>query len=227
MKLNKHERCIIDTESWRKERPPKKGDVQWVEGRSAMELAKYITSNLPNVPAKIESAISGIVPCHACFDWDAERVTHLPGKGEGRNHDAVLWNDEVVVTIEAKVDEALGDLIGEELQTASVNKLQRISALLQYLFKEGFTDYKMLRYQLLTAAVGTILEAQGIKGCHTAVFLVVVFKTEKADRKKLLLNHQDIEAFLKATNAYEENSVYVIPNNTDIKLYFKEIVIEA
>ena len=80
------------------------------------------------MPVEIESALSTVVSVDAAFDWDAEYVTKLPGKGEGRNHDAVLYNE-------------------------------------------------------------------------------------------------DIDAFLEATNAYEENGLKVIPNKTNIKLYFKKIVI--
>ena len=226
MLLKKHPKDIVDHNSWRRECPPKKGDMQWVDGRSAKELAKYMTKNLPSVPAEIENAIKTIVPAKAEFEWDAEYVTKLPGTGEGRNHDAILFIDKnIVITIEAKADESLGNLIDEEIENASVNKLYRISSLLGYIFKGGFKNYKKLRYQLLTASVGTILEAQK-KNCKTAVLIVLVFKSNgKVTEEKVTANHKDVVAFLNATNAYVENGLFVIPNNTDIKLYFKEIVI--
>lgn len=97
--------------------------------------------------------------------------------------------------------------------------------MLGYIFKGGFKNYKKLRYQLLTASVGTILEAQK-KNCKTAVLIVLVFKSNgKVTEEKVTANHKDVVAFLNATNAYVENGLFVIPNNTDIKLYFKEIVI--
>ena len=225
MLLKKHPKNIIDDESWYKACPPKKGEKQWADGRSAKELAKYITKQLPFVPVEIENAVGSIVSANAEFDWDAEYVTNLPGIGEGRNHDAILFNKDIVITIEAKADETLGDLIEEEIKAASVNKLHRISSLLGYIFKGGFKDYKNLRYQLLTASVGTILEAQN-KNCRTAVLIVLVFKSNgKVTEEKITANHKDVEAFLNATKAYEENGLYVIPNTTDIKLYFKEIVL--
>jgi hypothetical protein len=225
MQLNKHPDGITDHTSWKQLRPPKKGDHHWRDGRSAKEFAKYMTAAFPAVPTEIENALKTILPLHTSFDWDAEYVTALPGTGEGRNHDGILYNDDLVITIEAKADETLGNLIEEEMQNASVNKLYRISKLLGCLFKEGFKNYRNLRYQLLTASVGTIMEAKR-KNINTAVMLVLVFKTNgDVTEEKLVSNHNDIANFLEATNAYDENGFKVIPNNTGIKLYFKEIVI--
>jgi hypothetical protein len=230
MILKKHAKDIVDVESWKRHCPPKKGDIQWREGRSAKELAKYITKALPAVPVEIETALKAIVPQDASFDWDAEYVTALPGKGEGRNHDGILYNNDIVVTIEAKADETLGNLIEEEMNNASVNKLYRISKMLGYLFDGGFKKYSKLRYQLLTASVGTIIEAErrkaDCKELNTAVLFVLVFKTNgDISEEKLISNHKDIENFLEATNAYDEDGFKVIPNNTGIKLYFKEIIL--
>ncbi len=230
MKLKTHSEGIVDVESWKQHRPPKKVNLQWRDGRSAKELAKYITKSLPFVPAEIETALKTIVPVDAGFEWDAEYVTDLPGKGEVRNHDGIMYNDDIVVTIEAKADETLGKLIEEEMNNASVNKLYRISKMLDYLFDGGFKQYHNLRYQLLTASVGTIIEAERRKDKHeesgVAVLLVLVFKTNgDITDKKMISNHNDIENFLEATKAYDENGFKVIPNNTNIKLYFKEIVL--
>ena len=72
MKLNKHLNGIYDVESWFKISPPKKGAKQWADGRSAKELAKYMTANLPIVPKEIEDALKGVGSTDAIFDWDAE-----------------------------------------------------------------------------------------------------------------------------------------------------------
>ena len=69
------------------------------------------------------------------------------------------------------------------------------------------------------------VEAQN-KKCKTAALIVLVFKSKgKVTEEKVAANHKDVEAFLNATKADKENGLYVIPNNTNIKLYFKEIVI--
>ena len=224
MTLKPHKHGIVTVESWKQLRPPKKGDIQWRDGRSAKELAKYITGSFPAVPTEIEQALAALIPSDASFDWDAEYVTPLPGTGEGRNHDAIFHNDQLLVTIEAKVDETLGNRVGEELQNASVNKLQRVGALLGMLFREGFKGYQDLRYQLLTAATGTLIEAERLH-LHTAVMIVLVFKNSDASQEKLDANHRDVADFLTATGAYDEAGFKVIPNHTDVKLYFKEIVV--
>lgn len=225
MKLNAHSCGIVDCDTWFEKRPPKKGDKQWKEGRSAFELAKFITDALPSVPREIETALSRLVADDTTFDWDAEYVTALPASREGRNHDAILFNDDIVVTIEAKADETLGNLIEEEISNASVNKLNRISSLLSIIFKNSFNGYHGLRYQLLTAAAGTVLEAEK-RGVDSAVMLVLVFKTNgTVSEKNLASNHKDIESFLDATGAHKENDLWIIPNNSRKTLYFKEIVI--
>ena len=225
MKFREHSKCIVNVESWKQVKPPKKGDLQWRDGRSAKELAKYMTNAFPIIPAEIENILQNFVSVNATFDWDAEYVTLLPKKGEGRNHDAILYNDDILVTVEAKADETLGKLIGEEMQKASINKLSRISMLLEYLFEDGFNQYHNLRYQLLTAAVGTILEAKR-KNIDTAVMLVLVFKTNgDITEEKIASNHKDIENFFAATNAIDENGLKVIPNKANKNLYYKEIIL--
>ena len=227
MKLKKHPKNIVDVDSWFKACPPKKGEKQWADNRSAKELAKYMTKEFPFVPKEIEKSISLFADKDFEFDWDAEYVTALPGVGEGRNHDAVLFGENIVITIEAKADETLGRLIEEELKQASDNKLFRINQLLDHLYIHS-CDYQKLRYQLLTASVGTILEAKK-RECATAVLLVAVFKKNgHVSKEKLVANDEDIKAFLNATQAHlveGENGLYKIPNKTNIALYFKKIVI--
>lgn len=226
MKLNEHKDKIVDCKTWQIHRPPKKPNIQWKDGRSAKELARYITKTLPNVPMEIEKVLKTFVDDDAVFHWDAEYVTKLPGSGEGRNHDAIIYNDDIVVCIEAKADETLGNLIGEEIKGASVNKLSRICSLLKLLFKDGFKNYDKLRYQLLTASAGTIIEAQE-RGVDNAILLVIVFKSENhTTKEKLESNNIDIQNFLKETNAVDYKNLKMIPNNTGINLYFAKIEIE-
>ena len=226
MKLNPHEKNIIDCDSWKAIKPPKKPDIQWKDGRSAKELARYITSTLPNMPLEMENILKEFVGQDAAFDWDAEYVTQLPGSGEGRNHDAIFCNEDIVVCVEAKADETLGNLISEEMKETSVNKLGRIVSLLKLIFKDGFKHYGSLRYQLLTASAGTIIEAQN-RGKKNAILLVIVFKSEKhTTAEKVESNARDIQNFLEAVNAIDYKNLKKIPNNTDINLYFGKIEID-
>ena len=43
----------ITLDDWFRAFPPTGGSKQWKDGRSAKELARYITSALPNVPSEI------------------------------------------------------------------------------------------------------------------------------------------------------------------------------
>lgn len=224
MKLNKNSNGINSVETWKQIRPPKK-EIQCKEGRSAMELARYITSALPDVPAEIEDLLSDFTDKNACFDWDAEYVTVLPGKGEGRNHDAVIYNDDVFAGIEAKADEEFGRLIGEEMICATENKINRIHSLHKLIFNGNIESHANLRYQLLTATAGTLIEAQR-RGISTAVVIVLVFKSAlHTEEMKLLSNSLDVYEFLESARAISYGNYWKIPTNTDINLYFKKIEI--
>ena len=83
-------------------------------------------------------------------------------------------------------------------------------------------SYNLVEYE----ALGGLFVLKNSEYSDIAVLLVLVFKTNgNVTEEKLFKNHTDIEQFFEATNAYEENGLMVIPNNTDVKLLFKEIVI--
>ena len=51
---------LSTVELWKKKAPPMGGDKQWKDGRSAKELAKYMTSDYPNLPSELEEILSNI-----------------------------------------------------------------------------------------------------------------------------------------------------------------------
>ena len=55
--------------------PPMGGDKQWVDGRSAKELAKYMTKSLPTIPGEIAACLDYFVEEKDMFEWNAEYVT--------------------------------------------------------------------------------------------------------------------------------------------------------
>src|SRR4029453_917514 len=107
-----------------------------------------------------------------------EHVTSLPEAGEGRNHDLLLEGEadagRVVIAVEAKADEKFGPRIGKHWAQKREERAapggppsrapERIEALLAFLAGPAATPLQDpwlgIRYQLLTAAVGTLLEAQ-------------------------------------------------------------------
>ena len=66
MKL--HDNGIATLNDWFRFSPPMGGEKQWKDGRSAKELARYITSALPNVPAEIEKKLSHFVSSDSAFE---------------------------------------------------------------------------------------------------------------------------------------------------------------
>ena len=188
---------ITNVETWEIKAPPMGKGRQWVDGRSAKELARYMTKNYPQLPTEIESILKEFVRDDSEFDWAAEYVTRFEpfglGRGEGRNHDAFLYNDELVIGIEGKADEPLGSqLIGEALKDATPNKAQRINGMIQMLFGDAPEAHKDIRYQLVTAATATLLEATK-KNVKKALLLVIVFNSSKCSEEKLERNNKDID----------------------------------
>lgn len=225
---------IRDIDTWKAYAPPMGKDKQWVDGRSAKELARYMTKNYPVMPVEIENTLFSLGCVGTEFDWAAEYVTKFEpfglGRGEGRNHDAFLYNDEIVVGIEGKADEALGSqLIGQALKDAGLNKIQRIRGMIQMLFGGEPNGYSHLRYQLITATSATLLEATK-RNVKKALLLVIVFKkTGCYSEKKLARNNLDIDSFLKAISAKKVGDYYIIKTpygkETGIQLFFKKIEI--
>lgn len=215
MKLNKNmvTREINSLDSWLALAPPMGGQNQWKDGRSAKELARYITGSLPHMPKEIEQLLSNFSAPDAAFDWSAEYVTKFSecgyGRGMGRNHDAVIYNGEVFMGIEAKADEPFGDkTIKDEMKNASDNKMLRIRKLVELVFGDKPENHLDLRYQLLTACGGVLLEAKERK-IKNAVLLVLVFLKAGTDadgntyytEDNRQRNHHDWQSFLKQTNA--------------------------
>jgi hypothetical protein len=212
-----------------------RGKDQWAEGRSALELARYMTAHLPRVPYEIERALSTLTRCNAEFDWCGEHVTdfavHQLGTGNGRNHDAIMWNEDVFVGIEGKADEALGNkYVADEYRSGGDNKKKRVAGLCDMLWGDVPEDHADIRYQLLTASGAILLEAAK-HNVSKALFLVVVFKQlDKYQQDKLDANNRDIETFLRSTHAERENNLYRLSTEygakNGITLYFKKIEID-
>ena len=235
-----NEEEIRDEESWRRLAPPKRGELQWRIGRSARELAVYLTGALPGAPAEIVQCLGDAgVDTDRDFHWRAEYVTDFAGyglgKGEGRNHDAVLWNSDVFVGIEAKADEELGPILSEAVSGASENKLRRVEALRRMIFDNGVCP-PGIRYQLLTALGGVLLEADS-RGAGKAVLLILTFlKPGKDDdrgrpyysERKAGATKRDIADFLELLRWDERTGRVTTPFGRERKIetYIRHITVE-
>ena len=183
----------------------------WKSGRSAMELARaWFASSTPTTPKEVE-ALLATHPHTAGMTFSEgypERVTKLPQRGEGRNHDLMLKgqvnNVAAVVCVEAKVDEPFGDTIEQRLEkgnTSSPNTKvpERVEALLKIVFglraQMGQPPWNALRYQLLTGMAGTALQAAE-ENAPLAVFIAHEFDTPEANPKYVQTNARDYAEFV-------------------------------
>lgn len=234
---------INSLETWFDIAPPMGGITQWRDGRSAKELARYMTNAFPHMPAEIEAVLSPFANPDSCFKWGAEYVTEFSrfgyGLGMGRNHDAVIFDKNIFVGIEGKADEPFGDkTIEDELKKASANKAMRINKLVKLVFGDAPENHLDLRYQLLTACGGVVLEAQERK-IPNALLLVVVFLKEGVDEfgrrfyeeERRQENHKDWKSFLQQIKAKElPNGSYKVPMceaRNGINLYVQKIEIKV
>src|SRR5690554_6834946 len=104
---NKEIKTIDD---WFRECPPKQKNKHWKDGRSAKELARYLTMVLPKVPLElynIFSKFSSMDQITVAPEYVTSFVTKGFGSGEGRNHDSLVLMKDAVIGIEAKADEGL------------------------------------------------------------------------------------------------------------------------
>lgn len=202
-------KSITDWRSWTR---PKK-DCQWRAGRSAMELARaWFGAPMPTCPREIADLLashprtSGLTLVKGI----PEHVTPLPERGEGRNHDLLLFADDgsgrTVISVEAKVDESFGERIGtywdKARRSATPTRVpERIEALLSMAFGASAgpnaDPWRSLRYQLLTALTGTAIEAARQRAA-TAVVIVHEFRTESADLEDVEVNSEDFHNFVGA-----------------------------
>lgn len=210
--LNRSGEPILSLEQWTR---PKKEDLHWKPGRSAVELARaWCPTSGPACP----SATTALLSTHEWtrdLDIDEvrpEHVTPLPERGEGRNHD--LWAKGVAngapftLCVEAKADEPFGDTINETCSKAlerseATGAVRRARALLQMVFgaeaKPDREPWKALRYQLLTAIAGTALQAR-IDGATRAALVIHEFQGNETTSARLDRNAVDLQNFLTILN---------------------------
>lgn len=227
--LKKGDNDIKSLDDWKEFASPKKEDIQWKDGRSAKELAKYMIEANGYIPKEIEDILFEL-GCNqeGIFYGEPERVTRLTGKGEGRNHDLILVQDNKwVVGIEAKADESLGNLVSKELsKDISENKRNRI----ENLYNDVYGCYTCgvdVRYQLLTATVGTLIEAKNLKASNAVLIIVTFKKVGNYNPKKVQTNIKDINDFVSSLGKTLGKGQYNLPGYPDIDFYIKHIEIDV
>jgi len=199
---------------WRNASSPLADHGRWVQridrknrqpGTSAPTLAASwsgpldLLCALATQPELADIAVDGvIVESKASFDSYGGNV---------RNHDLVLsgttqTNESVVVCVEAKAGESLGDTVADQRKRAQhakqanerSNASERLDSLLERLCRLTADDAQVgaLRYQLLTAWAGTLSDAAG---SAYAVFALHEFRTDERPEDKSPHNREELDRF--------------------------------
>lgn len=237
MKLNY---LIIDlVEKWKQIAPPFGGDKQWDDGRSAKELAKYIVGANGNVPKEIECVIPEDLRGDKGFSWAPEYVTCFDkkefGTGNGRNHDLIMYNDNLFIGIEAKTDEPFDKTLGSWLTSgksegSKENRIKRLNAMCKRILGREYDPDKDkdLRYQLFSAITGIIIEAEK-RLLENAMFIIITFKVKgnKYDENRIIRNKEDLKQFLDMKELEYCEAEGKIKSYSKVKnLFIRHITIE-
>jgi len=202
---------ICSVGDWFAVAPPKQGVRQWADGRSAKEIAKawFPVAGNPQIPPELRVLLDSRQETHGIvFDrGEPERVTVFDNcGGEARNADLVLWGHnargKVLVSIEAKADESFGAIAAKYVRkSAAYNPCSRVPERFELLCRGVLgvgpddEEARALRYQLLTAVAGALVEAHGY-GADATLLIVHEF-VGRTDDKKLLANAADLNKFVR------------------------------
>lgn len=221
---NKEIKTIDD---WFSECPPKQKNIHWKDGRSAKELARYLTMMLPKIPLElynIVSKYSTMDQITVAPEYVTSFVKKGFGSGEGRNHDSLILMKDAVIGIEAKADEGLDKYYLNIKIDDTLNHRLRYLGLYKALFNDHI-DGKV-RYQLVSASVGTILETID-RGKPNAVLLIITFLKDGCyDMEKVKSNYNDIDYFVNKFEKREDGSLLAkIAVDNNVNFYFEHVCI--
>jgi hypothetical protein len=197
--------------------PPKRKELHWKKGRSAYQLGwSWTTKGEPAVPQELTDLLDSHegMKGTVILSGITEHETALPfSKGGPRCHDLALLAEQngcaVTICIEAKADEPFGSTVAEEVMKAKKREgtmfLKRLDWLTRSLLGlPAFKDEQLtvlsdaiteVRYQLLSAIGGTLLEADRQKASK-AVFVVHEFRTAATKDAFLDSNANALNCFL-------------------------------
>lgn len=215
---------IRTLEEWAEYAPPK-SNTQWVDGRSAKELARaWLGAGLGKAPEEVSAALR----THAAFgpiqEWSAEpeaklRFDQFPG--EPSNADLAVCAEDrhglLLIVVEAKADEPFGemvqhvlaDAIEEKIKNERSNRLARVEQLAGALFhprNRGEPSLRQIRYQLMTCCAGALCEA-GRMGFKRALVLIQEFVTNRTKDAAHERNQKDLNNFIRRISRGTEVAV--------------------
>jgi hypothetical protein len=141
---------------------------------------------------------SGLVGLHA----EPEHETMFDDFSPGRVHDLVVVGSvngrSALLGVEGKADETFGSkYVSEALAAApdSSDVPKRVEGLVRAVFGRPLPEPSTIRYQLLYATAGTVVEA-ALRECSEAIFLVHVFRTARTTDANHARNDRDLDVFV-------------------------------
>jgi hypothetical protein len=213
MSLSKRGIALSSLETWETLAGPK-GSNQWVDGRSAKELARaWLEGDGKKLPVEVESLLANHKDFGPVRSWSAEPEAKLrfdTFAGEPRNSDLAVHAEDrhgsFLIAVEGKADEPFGETVSEaraaavrrHLENSRSNGVARIEQLAAAMLapeKMGDVPLGGIRYQLLTACAGALCEAERSKYTR-ALMLVHEFVTDKTSDDNHTRNAMDLNAFV-------------------------------
>lgn len=215
---NKKGSQIVDFESWKAAFIEVDRDLHWKEGRSAYSLAydfcnpninessgiRRIKGTLQDFGLKNIILQEGLIEYESKFDsFRNGRMQDLLILGETSKHN-------LVVCIEAKVDEPFGEPLSNAYQSAidelrikpKSKKKQRIDSLLTRFYPtKGIDEIGSIKYQLIYFLAGSLNEAQ--KRDAVVYMPVMVYHTKEFDLRIGEQNKEDYVRFMRSLGFVE------------------------
>lgn len=216
---------------------------QWKDGRSAKELAKACLKDKGQYLERLigsKDEFEGIKFILGSPEYVSKFDSYSGGL---RNHDLLVLAEDksgqVLISMEAKVDEGFDEIIEEKYFTYLLNRINgkstnlpdRIENLLASVF-DRVVDKQVfeLRYQLLHAIAGTVAEAKK-RNIKRAIFVINTFRPKNLGNfnlKDYKRNVNDLNRFINYLSYGKieniENDSLIGPFNTKSNDYLSNKV---
>lgn len=203
-------------------------DKHWQAGRSAKKLAEYFISANGYMPKEISGILTSLnISDKNEFYGEPEAITNFSTKGEGRNHDLLITNrKDIVIGIEAKVDETLGNYVLKELLNyPSENKIERIKNFYDEIYGDKQYSAPNVRYKLLTSTSGTLIEARKAKISKALLLIITFINKYNTDKIKVDNNIKDSEEYKRSLLNGKLSDKFNLPGFSQIDFYIEHIEI--
>jgi hypothetical protein len=245
-------RALLSLVDWERRAGPK-SPSQWVDGRSAKEVARaWLGGNADILPTEVSSALAEHQAFGTVQSWSAEPEVRLrfdDVAGGTRISDIVVdvkdSRGSFLIAVEAKADEPFGETIAEALSAAAerflenersngVTRIQQLAKAILGPRRDREPTLKDLRYQLLTACAGALCEA-GRRGYTRALLLIHEFFTDKTFDDLHLRNAHDLNSFVTRLSHGDVTTIspgaicgpFLVPNapttSTKVALYVGKV----